>query len=59
MHSYVGITFVVLEPHVVLRLMSLDQVHLENQGLELRINDDPLDIRDARHELLGSFLVSG
>ena len=47
----IWISFVVFEPHVVFRLVPLDQIHLENQGLELGIDDDPLYVRDARDQL--------
>jgi len=46
----VGVALVVLQPHVELRLMALDQRHLEDQRFQLRTDHDPLDIRDLPHQ---------
>ncbi len=46
----IRIALVVLEPDVVLRPVLLDQVHLEDERLQLRADDDPLKINDIPYE---------
>ena len=47
-----GVGLVVPEEDVVLGLVSLDQVVLESQGLHLVVDDDALEIRDLRAQLV-------
>ena len=42
----VGVFLVVLQQHVEVRLMVLDQVRLENEGLRLAVGDDELNLTD-------------
>ena len=44
------IGLVVLEHDVVARLVLLDEVVLEQQGLRLRLHDDELDVGNTRHQ---------
>jgi hypothetical protein len=48
----VGVALVVFQAHVVARTMFLDQVHLQDQGFELRTDHDPVNIGDIFYELL-------
>ncbi len=56
-HLDIGVTLVVLQAHVEARAVFLDQVHLEDQRLELRAGDDPLDIGDVLHQLVGLVIL--
>src|SRR5215510_16481504 len=42
---------VILEHHVVARLVALDQVRFEDQGLGFGVGDDELEVNNARHQL--------
>ena len=58
-HLDVGVALVVLEADVVARAVLLDQVHLEDERLELRTDHDPLDIGDVLHQLAGLVVLVG
>ncbi len=53
MHPHIGVAFVVFQANVILRPMALDQVHLEDQGLELRGHHNPLHVGDPSHQFGG------
>jgi hypothetical protein len=55
----VGVALVVLEPDVVSRLVSLDQVAFEDEGFELGGGDDKVDVGDAGYEAQGLGALSG
>ena len=55
MHLDVRVALVVLEPDVVVRPVALDQVHLEDQRLELRADDDPFEVGDVRARVVRSW----
>ncbi len=50
-HLDVWIALIVLQAHIEMRSMLLDQVHLQDQGFELRANHDPFDVDDIVHQL--------
>jgi hypothetical protein len=55
----IGVALVILKAHVVARLVALDQVHLEDQRLQLGGDHDPLDVGDLAHELVGFGMLVG
>ena len=55
----IGIAFVILEPDIVLGAMFLDEVHLEDQGLKFRADQDPLQINDLPDEPSRFGIVTG
>ena len=50
-HFDVGVALVVFEPDVVLGPVFLDQVHLEDERLELGADDDRVEVGDVLHQL--------
>ena len=52
-----GVGFVVSQQHVIARLVLLDQVVLEDQGLGLGVSDGDLDIGDLAHQGAGLDVV--
>ncbi|MCG3162075.1 MAG: hypothetical protein JMDDDDMK_03304 [Acidobacteria bacterium] len=48
----VRVGLVILEHHVVARLVQLDQVRFQDQGFGFGVGDDELEIRDARDKFL-------
>jgi hypothetical protein len=55
----VRVAFVVLQADVVFRAMFLDEVHLEDERLEFRPDDDPFDVRDLAHQAARLVVVTG
>ena len=55
----VRIALVVLEPDVVLGLVALDEVALEDQGLQFGGGDDKVDVVDAGHQALDLGALAG
>ena len=51
MNFDIRITFIILHAHVIARPVLLDQVHLQDQGFQLRTDYDPLDIGDIFYQL--------
>ncbi len=49
----VRVAFVILEPNVVVGPVTLDQVHLQDQRLQLRSGDDEVDAGHMRHHVMG------
>ena len=57
----VGVAFVILELDVIKRLVFFDQVHFQDQGFQLRTDDDPFNIPDVVHQMTrpGIFTCAG
>jgi hypothetical protein len=51
MHFDIGVTLVIHQADIVVRSMLFDQVHLQDQGLELGTDHDPFNIRNMVHQL--------
>ena len=55
----IRVALVVLQADVVLGPVALDQVHFEDQRLQLRTDHDPLDVGDLAHQAAGLVVVAG
>ncbi len=55
----IGIALVILEADVVARVVSLDELGFEDEGLKLALGDDPLDIRDVGDQAGGLGVAQG
>ena len=55
----VGITFIVLETNVVLGAIFLDEVHLKDERLKFRADQNPLDIGYLPHQPPGFRVMAG
>ncbi len=49
----VGVAFVVLQANVILRFVTLDQRHFQDQRFEFRPDNDPFDVGDIPHQSVG------
>ena len=58
MHLDIWIAFVILEPNVVFGPVLLDEVHLQDEGLEFGTDQNPLDIGNLAHEAAGFAVVT-
>src|SRR5215216_2382065 len=59
MDFYVWIALVILEADVVFRAMFLDEVHLKDERLKFRPDNDPLDVCNLTHESARLSVVAG
>ena len=54
-----GIMFVVFELDIVVRPVAFDQVHLQDERLQFRLDHDPFDMVDMADQLPGLFRMAG
>ena len=59
MNFNIWVSFVILETHIEFWAVLLDQVHLQDQSLELRTDHDPIDISDTADHLARFMVVHG